>query len=111
MFNQAISHLDQAVNGTDDKHVQETPQLTNATIEWVPLHNLPVPGFMSDVRDTPTVSHSRIIVFLAIPPVAPVVAQPPVPTEARRYPAAQPVASVSLNVSAYLRSVPPFRLP
>lgn len=42
LLDQAIIGLEQAVNAPNDRRVKETPQLPNATIGWVPLHNFAV---------------------------------------------------------------------
>lgn len=50
---QVILHLHEAANAPNDRRFQGTSQLTHATIEWVPLHNLSVPAAMSEVVNTP----------------------------------------------------------
>lgn len=49
LFNKTILHFEKAANAPIDKRVQESTPLENATIEWVPLDNLPVPDAFSEV--------------------------------------------------------------
>lgn len=91
--------MQKAANAPIYRCVQERQSLANATIEWVPLHDLPVPDAMSEVGDTPPTSKVLHAVSPIRPPVPEIVPRPATPREEPPGPVPVPGPSVSLNVS------------